>query len=87
MGQLHLSALLLLSIERELTDQDDFNCVIDVFVSLRQRGMPCCIVHTCMHGPNQHDFSLEFLGPLWRWGTKMPAPPPLPPLKQNEMGR
>jgi hypothetical protein len=29
-----------LSIERELTDNVDFNCVIDVFACLRQRRVP-----------------------------------------------
>ena len=40
MGELHLSALLLLSIERELTDKVDFECVVDVFAALQQRRMP-----------------------------------------------
>lgn len=39
-GQSCLSALLLLSIERELTDQVDFNCVIDAFASIRPQRMP-----------------------------------------------
>ena len=37
MGESRLSALLLLSVERELTDKVDFNSVIDAFASLRQR--------------------------------------------------
>ena len=40
MGESRLSALLLLSIERELTDNVDFNCVIDAFASVRQRRVP-----------------------------------------------
>ena len=39
-GESRLSALLLLSIERELTDNVDFNCVIDAFASVRQRCVP-----------------------------------------------
>ena len=37
MGESRLSALLLLSIEREITDRVEFNCVIDAFASVRQR--------------------------------------------------
>ena len=32
MGESRLSSLLLLSIERELTDKVDFNCIIDAFL-------------------------------------------------------
>ena len=37
MGESRLSALLLLSIERELGDKVDFECIIDAFAALRQR--------------------------------------------------
>ena len=40
MGESRLSALLLLSIERELTDKVDFECVIDAFAALHQRRVP-----------------------------------------------
>ena len=40
MGESRLSALLLLSIERELTDKVDSECTIDAFAALRQRRVP-----------------------------------------------
>ena len=40
MGESRLSALLLLRIERELTDKVDFECTIDAFAALRQQRVP-----------------------------------------------
>ena len=39
-GESRLSALLLLSIERDITDEVDFNSVINAFASLKQRRIP-----------------------------------------------
>ena len=39
-GESRLSALLLLSIERDITDEVDFNSVINAFASLKQRRTP-----------------------------------------------